>query len=234
MERRVVLQTSDQCIYLIKDTNLDFYMVIPNSRRVSIVLGIFPDVGDNDIKSLPKESDKVIVVPVINGQILTNANHLDTVSFKYLDNVLSYLINASYKVLTHNRLEVDKRILLNNHSMYSNFNNKYIEKYQGRVELYNLIQKSNPEITNVSTEVFEPVSATTVIPTFKPVEPMFKNSDSSNSVLDELEASVYSDVSIEREVPVVSGDNKEPGFVSYILLGVLSAVVLLVLLYMVL
>ena len=95
MERRVVLQTSDQCIYFIKDTNLDFYIVIPNSKRVSIVLGIFPDVSENDINSLPKESDKVIVVPVINGQILTNANHLDTVSFKYLDNVLSYLINAS-------------------------------------------------------------------------------------------------------------------------------------------
>ena len=234
MERRVVLQTSDQCIYFIKDTNLDFYIVIPNSKRVSIVLGIFPDVGDNDIKSLPKESDKVIVVPVINGQILTNANHLDTVSFKYLDNVLSYLINASYKVLTHNKLEVDKKILLNNHSMYSNFNNKYIEKYQGRVELYNLIQKSNPDVGTVSTEVFEPVSATTVIPTFKPVEPMFENSNSSNSVLDTLEDSVYSDVSSDKEVPVVSGDNKEPGFVSYILLGVLSAVVLLVLLYMVL
>lgn len=234
MERRVVLQTSDQCIYFIKDTNLDFYMVIPNSKRVSIVLGIFPDVSDNDIKTLPKEEDKVIVVPVINGQILTNANHLDTVSFKYLDNVLSYLINASYKVLTHNKLEVDKKILLNNHSMYNNFNNKYIEKYQGRVELYNLIQKSNPDVGTVSTEVFEPVSATTVIPTFKPVEPMFENSNSYNSVLDTLEASVYSDVSSDKEAPVVSGDNKEPGFVSYILLGVLSAVVLLVLLYMVL
>ena len=122
MERRVILQSAEQCIYLVKDTNLDFYMVIPNSKKVSIVLGLFPDMNENDVKTLPKDNDKVVVIPVINSQILTNANHLDTVSFKYLDNVLSYLINSTYKILTHNRLEVEKKILLNNHSLYSNFN----------------------------------------------------------------------------------------------------------------
>ena len=237
MERRVVLQTADQCIYSIKDTNLDFYLVIPNSKKVSIVLGIFPDMNDNDVKTLPKDTDKVIVVPVINSQILTNANHLDTVSFKYLDNVLSYLINAVYKILTHNRLEVDKKILLNNHSSYSNFNDKYIEKYEGRVELYNLIPKEDSEPVNSTDDLFEPVSATTVIPTFKPSEPMFKNVNVDNkndtSIMEQTNMGLYEDSSSSSN-SLVSDDNKEPGFISYILLGVLGAVVLLVILYMVL
>lgn len=235
MERRVVLQTGEQCIYLIKDTNLDFYLIIPNSKKVSIVLGLFPDMNDNDVKTLPKDADKVVVVPVINSQILTNANHLDTVSFKYLDNVFSYLINATYKILTHNRLEVDKKILLNNHSLYSNFNDKYIEKYQGRVELYNLIPKHNPEPIVSTKEVFEPVSSTTVIPTFKPSEPMFKNAsveNKSGDVIEEQIDPILYDEPVVREPD--ANVNKDPGFISYILLGVMSAVVLLVILYMVL
>lgn len=235
MERRVILQTAEQCIYLVKDTNLDFYMVIPNSRKVSIVLGLFPDVTENDVKTLPKDNDKVVVIPVINSQILTNANHLDTVSFKYLDNVLSYLINSTYKILTHNRLEVEKKILLNNHSLYSNFNDKYIEKYQGRVELYNLIQKQSSEPVMSNKEIFEPVSATTVIPAFKPSEPMFKNVTNDNKTTDSIEEEIEP---ILYDEPVVKSsdvkDNKEPGFISYILLGVLIAVISLVFLYMIL
>ena len=235
MERRVILQTAEQCIYLVKDTNLDFYMVIPNSRKVSIVLGLFPDVTENDVKTLPKDNDKVVVIPVINSQILTNANHLDTVSFKYLDNVLSYLINSTYKILTHNRLEVEKKILLNNHSLYSNFNDKYIEKYQGRVELYNLIQKQSSEPVMSNKEIFEPVSATTVIPAFKPSEPMFKNVTNDNKTTDRIEEEIEP---ILYDEPVVKSsdvkDNKEPGFISYILLGVLIAVISLVFLYMIL
>ena len=46
-----------------------------------------------------------------NNEILTKANQLDTVSFKYLDGVFSYLINVSYKVLTYNKIEVDSKIL---------------------------------------------------------------------------------------------------------------------------
>lgn len=234
MERIVILQDSTQCIYLLKDTNLDFYLVIPNSRQVSIVLGIFPEVTESIVRSLPKQTDKVIVIPVINNQILTNANHLDNVSFKYLDNVFSYLINVSYKMLTHNKLVVNNKILINNHSLYENFNNKYIEKYQGRVELYNLIDKSIPtEIPTPNHSIFEPISATTTIPTFTPKEPLFKeqNTNSSDTIKDEIEPILYDE-------PVITSSDKEgkkdPGFISYVLLGVLVAVLSLVFLYMIL
>ena len=234
MERVVIAQNSEQCIYLIKDTNLDFYLIIPNNRQVSIVLGLFPNITENIVKTLPKDSDKVIVIPVINNQLLTSANHLDTVSFKYLDSVLSYLINTSYKILTHNKLKVNSKILLNNHSSYNNFNQKFIEKYKERVELYNLVSK--PTVSSIPTEsIFEPVSETTIIPTFKPTEPLFKNNQSTNKLDDSIKDSVTPILNNEEAVnkPEIN-DTHEPGFVSYILLGVLAAVVALVILYMVL
>ena len=186
MEQKIILKSEEQCIYLIKDTNLDFYLIIPNNKQVSIVLGIFPNMNEEIIKTIPKELDKAIVIPVISAQILTSANHLDATSFKYLDSVFSYLINMSYKILTHNNLVVNQKILLNNHSLYDNFNQKYIEKYQGRVELYNLIPK--PELK--SKPIFTPIEPVEQKPEFKPVEPPFQSAKNNNSSSDSIEEQI--------------------------------------------
>lgn len=225
MEQKIILQNNEQCIYFMKDTNLDFYLVIPNNREISIVLGLFPNVSEDIIKSLPKEKDKAIIIPVISEQILVRANQMDITSFKYIDNVLSYLINVSYKILTHNKLNVNNKIFLNNHTSYDNFNKQYIQKYQGRVELYNLFSKPISDTTNNQNS--EEVA------TFKPVEPLFKDKTINNKNEDNKEENtpvLYDDIVNNSNVV----NNKEPGFVSYVLLGVLIAVIALVALYMVL
>lgn len=228
MEQKMIYKTSEQYIFLIKENNLDFYLIIPNNKQISIVLGLFSDVNEEMIKNLSNESDKAIVVPVINEQILTSANHLDTTSFKYLDSILSYLINISYKILTGNKLSVNSKILINNNPLYENFNSKYLEKYNGRVELYNLTKKidTTKSIFTATEEVSQPV--------FKPVEPPFQNQTNNNSkdsIEEDIEPILYDE-------PVITSsdmkDTKEPGFVSYVLLGVLIAVISLVFLYMIL
>ena len=212
-----------------KETNLDFYVIIPNKKEVSILLGLFPNITEQIVKTMPKEMDKAIVIPVINEQILTNANHLDGASIKYLDGILSYLINFSYKLLTHNNIKVNQKILLNNHTSYTNFNTQYIEKYQGRVELYDLTPKKNP-----NAPIFEPVQEQQP-KEFKPVEPPFNNNQTPSRNTDALEELVDP---ILYDEPVITSpekkDSKEPGFVSYVLLGVLLAIISLVFLYMIL
>lgn len=226
MEQKIIHKTNEQCIFLMKETNLDFYLIIPNNKQVSIVLGIFPDINEEMIKNLSNEMDKAVVIPVINSQILTSANHLDTTSFKYLDSVFSYLINISYKILTSNNLSVNQKILLNNNPLYENFNNKYLEKYNSRVELYNLVKK-----IDVAQNIFEPKEE--VKKEFKPVNPPFQNQTTNNS--DSIEELIDP---ILYDEPVISSpdmkDTKEPGFVSYVLLGVLIAVISLIFLYMIL
>ena len=235
MEQRIISKTATQCIYFMKETNLDFYLIIPNSKQVSLVLGLFPDVTEEIVKNLPTEQDKAIVIPVISNQILTSANHLDATGFKYLDSVFSFLINVSYKILTSNNLLVNQKILLNNHSAYANFNQKYIEKYQGRVELYNIVAKTTPQPLP-NTPIFTPVS--TPAPDqqpFKPVDPPFQPKPQTNTSTDVMEENI--DPILYDEPVLTSPDkqeNKEPGFISYVLLGVLVAVILLVALYMIL
>ena len=228
MEQKMIHKTSEKCVFFKKDNNLDFYLIIPNSRQVSIVLGLFSDVNDEMIKNLSNDTDKAVVVPVINNQILTSANHLDTTSFKYVDGVLSYLINISYKILMGNKIMVNKKILINDNPLYDNFNNKYLEKYQGRVELYNLVKK-----VDTTQSIFIPVEKEKES-TFKPIAPPFQSQINNNS-RDIIEDSIDS---ILYEEPVIDNsdmDNTtEPGFVSYVLLGVLLAVISLIFIYIIL
>ena len=96
--------------------------------------------------------------------------------------------------------------------------NEYIKKYQGRVELYDLFPKAS---VNQSLEVNNSVES------FKPAEVPFKD----NNVLDNNSNQVMEPI-IEDKPNI--NNNKEPGFVSYVLLGVLVAVLSLVFLYMLL
>ena len=238
MEQKIIYKNESQCIFLMKETNLDFYLIIPNNKELSILLGLYPDMTDEGIKLLSNENDKAIVVPIVNGQILTNANHLDPTSFKYLDSILSYLINATYKILTHNKINVKQKILLNNNPIYENFNSKYLEKYQGRVDLYiptppqNNTQQTTQQGIDFNQNLFTAQSAPTEKQTFTPTEEPFRP---KNSSIDELDDSVEPFLYDE---PVVSSsevkEGHEPGFVSYVLLGVLVAVITLVFLYMLL
>ena len=55
MEQKMIHKTSEQCIFFIKDNNLDFYLIIPNSRQVSIVLGLFSEVDDEMVKNFSED-----------------------------------------------------------------------------------------------------------------------------------------------------------------------------------
>lgn len=206
MEQRMISKTNEQCTFLIKDTNIEFYLVIPNSRQLNILISLYKDVNDGMIAKLPVEQDKAIVVPVINNQILTNANLLDVTSLKYLDGVLSYLINTSYKILTYNHLEVSNKILLNNNPSLANFNKQYASNYQGRVELYTRpLPQSQAPIQDIPPVPQPNVPNDNVTPTTAPDE------DQQDLM-----------------------EKRDPGFVSYVLLGVLVAVISLVFLYLIL
>lgn len=211
MEQKVISKTEEQCIYLMKDPNLAFYLIIPNEKQVNILLALFPEVTEDIIKTLPKEKDKAIIIPIINNQFLTNANNLEPTSFTYIDKVLNYLINTVYQILNYNHVKVNEKVLLNNHSLYENFNKKYIERYNNRVELYNLM-KPQEELHNK----IEP----TVLETIDNSLPLTNQPEEQNN-------EILENTNVKKRV-------REPGFVSYVLLGVLVAVISLVFLYLML
>jgi hypothetical protein len=209
VEQKLIVKNESQCIYLIKETNITFYLMIPNSRHLEIVLAIFDYVDDNFVKNIPVLGDKAIVIPIIQKQVLEQVAMNEPKFITYLDQVLSYLINTSYQILSFNHLEVDSKILLNYNDKYSSFHQKFLANHKERVESFELFPKQeleHPEVLSegVSSEVEVPLASF----------------DKSQNVEDEEH--LNHDTSTH-----------EMGFVSYVLLGVFVAVVSLVFLYLI-
>lgn len=214
-----VARTSERCIFLIENNNLKYYIVIPMvNKNVKIVLGIIENVNNDSIKNIPNLSNEVVVVPVFNQGVINYLKE-EQQSYTQAFNYFSSLINNSYGLLIHNKKEVDPTIMINNSADFSNFINSFVSKFSERV------QKSDRDLLSSQNNY------------------SYNNQDNSqNLVNNDIPVSMNAypnvDVSAETEVSkpmtkTLSRDNRgEPGFVSYVLLGVVIAVMSLIFLYM--
>ena len=217
MEQLEIERTKTRFTYLIKDTNIEFYLIIPNNNRVSIVLNIMENVDNDKVKNIPDFMDKVLVIPVLNSNII---NYLKTpmAAYNQADNYFSNLINISYKILTHNRITVDALVYMNNNSVFSNFNNYFVNKFNGRVALINL---------NIQNNVAAPITPPNV--------PINQEVPEKKDLPQELDAIYNEEITLNSgDLPKNETNKKEPGFVSYVLLGVMIAILSLIFLYMLL
>lgn len=217
MEQKVVERNQEQCVFLIRESNIDFYLVIPNCKKVHIVLGLFLDVTVDLVKSIPKQNDKALVIPVLNRQFLEQIHNGQVQSYASLDNVLSFLINTSYQILTYNHIGVETQILLHNNADFISYNQQFVSKYQGRVQLIDLLPK----------EVIQPEEVVSSVSSVPSVHENVLQSEVSDIMPDSMEEN-------QEQLSPNLREAREPGFVSYVLLGVLVAVISLVFLYLVL
>ena len=215
MEKRVIEQNPNRNIFLIEDGKLSFYLLIPNSYVMSITIGLFENINDDMVKLIPNHSDKAIVVPVINNQILSRMNVIGSDEYNYMDKLLSYLINTSYNILSRYQWKIEKEVYLNQNVSFTNFNNAYLEKYKGRIFPVDLFPKN---------EVKEEVPAV--------VNNVLDNNIVNNGGIN-MPTEVMEESAVQEEF-TPKKRVREPGFVSYVLLGVIVAVVSLVFLYMIL
>lgn len=219
MEQFEIERKNNRFIYLIKDTNLEFYLLIPNNPKVNMVLNIMENVNNDIVKTIPDYLDKVLVVPVLNNRVIEFLK-TPSLSYEQSDNYFSGLINMAYKILMHNNIKVDALIYLNNNPTFNNFNNYFVNKYNSKVSLINLQTTPVSTISNAN----------------QPTTPIVgETKEASNEIPKELD-NIYNDEIVVKNTENNKSDTnkKEPGFISYVLLGVIIAVVSLVFLYMLL
>ncbi len=229
MNKTLVANLEDKRIFLISDNNISFYIGIPNDTKVTIVLNLLDNTNSinssnnmeeltNNIKSIYNKinfKDSSVVTPVMDNNILEQVKLNNNAQiFNYLDKVMGYLINHAYSILKENGKEVNNSIKLNNNRSYEAFNDWFVKKYNGRVSLVNYLnapvnrfdeEEKNDIKDNVNLEMDTKVA-----------DSILENTQSLDNV---QENKVYHD------------EAREPGFVSYVLLGVIVAVVSLAILY---
>ena len=216
MEQKVILKESNRCIFLLKTEQISFYITIPRNSKLSLSVSLFDTIDDNKIKEIPSIPDKAIIVPIFDNNVVTGLKNNSAQHYLYLEKLLSIIVNTSYKLLKFNKIEVNTKIILDDNKDFLNFNSWYTQKYKERVELQDLgIHKNNvisqplfnePKSPKVNTNENINVTLTNFTPTKTPEDENIMESE---------------------EEPAAS-----PGFISYVLLGVIVAVISLVVLYM--
>lgn len=229
MNQTLVTNVLGKNVYLVNNQNFSFYICTPTNGKASIILNLVDNVNlismNNNLTNVTNEvtsiynkfnfSDLAVVTPIFDSNLLEQVKlNNNTQIFEYMDKFMGALINSAYTFLTNNNIVVDNKIKLNNNPSYNIFNKWFVERYNTRVELV--------DYNNAPINKFDNVSNNSL--------PQNDDSALASNVLDNTAVistldSVKND---ERNVP------SEPGFVSYILLGVIVAVISLIILYMLL
>lgn len=214
MVQRMILKTQDKCIYEIEEKNLKFYLLIPNTKKVFLTICLMENPTDVSIQKIIQEPNKVLVIPMVESNILSSVSLNQEEAFRYLDQYISGLINLSHQILVYNHMEVENVVYFNS-VLFPNFEKWFIQKYQGRV--------ASVKINYQSSEKISPVIQ-------KP-----DTIDNTMTLAASISQSQSADVPLvdEEKVSEVQENSHDFGFVSYVLLGVIVAVVSLVFLYLI-
>ena len=203
MEQRIVAQESNRYIYFIQDGDVKFYLAIPKMANVSLLLNLIDGIDDIKVKQ-DSVFNRVVISPVIGREVLDGLLQNKVSDYQKVDDIFSKAINDSYQILTYNHIAVERSVSLNENRTYSMFCQWFCQKYNGRVQLIPYKQEMVESVTPVVNQgVVNQVT------------------DANPDVVSE---------NIEETVPAVQSKGGL-GFVSYVLLGVVVAVVSLVFLY---
>lgn len=208
MKQRVVVKNQERYIYFIEEANLGFYLIIPNHQEVSLMIQLLKVVQDEIVAELPLFMDKAVIVPVLSEQVWSGISQRVSSYYDSLDQILSQLLNFSHKILTYNHVTVNNQVFFKSTLECSDFSTWFAQKYNGRVQLLELDTLSTKEVDNLPSQVEVPLEK--------------KSEESSEEVMND---------SLVEELK--KENTKEVGFVSYVLLGVLVAVISLVFLYLI-
>lgn len=214
MVQRMILKTQDKCIYEIEEKNLKFYLLIPNTKKVFLMICLMENPTDVSIQKIIQEPNKVLVIPMVESNILSSVSLNQEEAFHYLDQYISGLINLSHQILVYNHMEVENVVYFNS-VLFPNFEKWFIQKYQGRVASVKINYQSSEKVSPV---VQEP---DTIDNTMTLAASISQNQGTDIPLVDEKK-----DIEIQEKT-------HEFGFVSYVLLGVIVAVVSLVFLYLI-
>ena len=222
-------------IYSVDLSNIFFCISVPNeAQEINMVINLIDTnllINSNGFNKLnvPNIYNKfnqnniavitpVMIVskntPIMINQIMEQIKQGNEQYKMIFNRLLSYLINKSYEILKNEGKSVHTEIGIEQNPDYRAFIEEFISKYPSRLKLVNYYDRP------------------------KENEPQGNSQDGGGSLantttisLDEMSSS---DVMGKPKTLVKKPQSSAPGFVSYVLLGVMVAVISLVILYLLL
>ncbi len=170
MDIKLLIELNKHNIYLVKTDLVSYYIGVPknspNGTNISIEIkskmGNY-NLDENDemwvmenIKNTYNYIDEyniTLVLPILNNDILSILEKMDSNRFDAIDRIISHIINSSFQILSKNNIIVDPSVILINNDKYKTFINWFLAKYHGRVICKNMLEVIH--MYNVSATMYK-------------------------------------------------------------------------------
>jgi len=220
MEYEVIKDLNDRVIYLCNflsgNQKNKYVMVVPKtSSQVQVLLALMESREVNKVGEMPFLSDKAVVIPLLSDDVVKFLKTSN--SFDWAIRYLGGFFNNSMRNLAKMQKGVNQVFVLNNNTEFSDVNNAFVRSMPGgRLIISDTdLLKKQEVLTNVNNVSYEAKMVDVPVAYPNPSEDFFQEQETKG---------------MTKKLTKKS----EPGFVSYVLLGVVIAVASLVFLYMLL
>lgn len=247
MKETLICSLEKHHIYYFNDSNASFFMLTPYKEyadtNISIRLKSNYDTYDLTKNSLEVVTNELInyyrnldnynitlILPVFYDDVLNRIRVVDDMEiYQKLDRYLGYIFNTAYAFLTKNNIKVNNSIYVINNDSFNKFTNWFVARYNNRIEYKTILDLVKENGTYSNYNVIETPNINFVV-----------GKDEEPTIDKTVEMELETFDSFARDViPADSGKktvknrkDTSSGFVSYILLGVITFVVSIVLLYL--
>ena len=244
MKETLICSLEKHNIYYLNDANVSFYLFVPykefNDTNISIRLKSnyqTYDLTKNSIETVTNELinyyknldnyNVTLILPVFYDDILNRVRIVDDMElYQRLDKYLGYIFNSAYLFLTKCNIKVNSNIYVINNDSFNKFTNWFVSRYSNRIEYKTILELVKENGTYNSYNVIETPNINFVV-----------GKDNEPTIDKTVEMELETFDNIAREVSKENNVKREPrlaesgGFVSYILLGIITFVVSIALLY---
>ena len=244
MKETLICSLEKHNIYYLNDANVSFYLFVPykefNDTNISIRLKSnyqTYDLTKNSIETVTNELinyyknldnyNVTLILPVFYDDILNRVRIVDDMElYQKLDKYLGYIFNSAYLFLTKCNIKVNSNIYVINNDSFNKFTNWFVSRYSNRIEYKTILELVKENGTYNSYNVIETPNINFVVG--KDNEPTIdKTVEMELETFDNIAREVSKENSVKREPRLAESG----GFVSYILLGIITFIVSIALLY---
>ena len=244
MKETLICSLEKHNIYYLNDANVSFYLFVPykefNDTNISIRLKSnyqTYDLTKNSIETVTNELinyyknldnyNVTLILPVFYDDILNRVRIVDDMElYQRLDKYLGYIFNSAYLFLTKCNIKVNSNIYVINNDSFNKFTNWFVSRYSNRIEYKTILELVKENGTYNNYNVMETPNINFVVA--KDDEPTIdKTVEMELETFDNIAREVSKENNVKREPRLAESG----GFVSYILLGIITFVVSIALLY---
>lgn len=246
MKETLICKLEKHCIYYLSDINFGFYILLPYSdyKETNISIRLKSNYQNYDLSknSLEKVTTELInyykgvdnynvtlILPVFYDDLLMRIRTIEDLElYQLMDQYLGKIFNYAFQFLTKNGIKVNSNIYVINNDSFKNFTNWFVARYNNRIEYKTILELVKQSDNFSNYDMVETPNINFVVG---------KNEIPDLSKTTEVELETFDDyISKESENSQPESKKKadkvdNSGYVSYILLGIITLIASLGLLF---